>query len=209
MPTKKRKVPLHVMVLKECLQDKAFLRQFFSRNVERELLDLCDLDSIQFVPVSFVNGKMAVFYSDLLYSINTVSGAGYLHLFIQFAYSKELQHPNFRIIKSTMDVMQYHLDNGNRQLPIVIPIICHATCHDVPVPARNWFTCFECPSLAETVMKQHMPVIDCSVDKSMIRSAKPHHKHLSALCSHFNYQDVSKTESIVNKILKLYNKKVA
>lgn len=68
---------------------KAFLthpdtaRDFIQLHVPAEFRAICDLSTLRLESGSFVEEDLRAYYSDVLYSVRTTEGDGYIHVLIE------------------------------------------------------------------------------------------------------------------------------
>lgn len=62
------------------------------------------------------------FYSDVLYSLKTTCGRGYVHILIEHQSSPD-KYMAFRLTRYAVAAMHRHLEAGHKTLPLVIPIL--------------------------------------------------------------------------------------
>lgn len=62
------------------------------------------------------------FYSDVLYSLETTCGRGYVHILIEHQSSPD-KYMAFRLMRYAVAAMHRHLEAGHKTLPLVIPIL--------------------------------------------------------------------------------------
>lgn len=69
---------------------------------------------------------MRAYYSDILYSLKTRAGNGYIYALIEHQSSPD-RHMAFRLMRYAIAAMQRHLDAGHDTLPLVIPVLVSIT----------------------------------------------------------------------------------
>jgi hypothetical protein len=65
---------------------------------------------------SFVEDDLRQYFSDVLYSLKTTGGDGYVHVLIEHQSSPD-KHMAFRLIRYAVAAMQRHLEAGHKKLP--------------------------------------------------------------------------------------------
>ncbi|WP_299144637.1 Rpn family recombination-promoting nuclease/putative transposase, partial [uncultured Vibrio sp.] len=70
---------------------------------------------------SFIEESLRPYYSDVLYSLNTSQGEGYVYALIEHQ-SRPDKHMAFRLMRYAIAAMQQHLEAGHEHLPLVIPL---------------------------------------------------------------------------------------
>ena len=78
-----------------------------------ELRTVCDLSTLKLESGSFVEDDLRQYFSDVLYSLKTTTGEGYVHVLIEHQSSPD-KHMAFRLIRYAVAAMQRHLDSGHK-----------------------------------------------------------------------------------------------
>ena len=58
-------------------------KDLFDIHLPAELRDRCDLSSLKLVPNTLIEENLRAYYSDILYSLNTTQGAGYVYALVE------------------------------------------------------------------------------------------------------------------------------
>ncbi|EHK6027966.1 Rpn family recombination-promoting nuclease/putative transposase [Vibrio parahaemolyticus] len=138
---------------------------------------ICNLDTLQLQSGSFLEEELVPYYSDVLYSMETESGVGYVYALIEHQSSPD-KHMGFRLMRYAIAAMKQHLDAGNERLPLVVPLLFyHGKTSPYPY-STNWLDEFEKPEIAQTLYGQSFPLVDVTVipDDEIIR-----HKRVALL----------------------------
>ncbi|MCW2474459.1 Rpn family recombination-promoting nuclease/putative transposase [Candidatus Symbiopectobacterium sp. NZEC151] len=152
----------HDATFKQFLTHPESARDFIQLHLPEKLLALCDLTTLKLESGSFVEDDLRAFYSDVLYSLQTRAGAGYIHVLIEHQ-SKPDKHMAFRLMRYAVAAMQRHLDVGNKTLPLVIPILFYAG-KPSPCPnSTNWLQLFDDPALAKQLYSEDFPLVDVTI----------------------------------------------
>ncbi|WP_395971549.1 Rpn family recombination-promoting nuclease/putative transposase (plasmid) [Candidatus Arsenophonus nilaparvatae] len=157
--TKKFTPTPHDAVFKQFLSEKETAKDFFDIWLPDEIKALCDLDSLKVESGSFVDSEMKNYQSDILYSVSTTKGSGYIYVLIE-AQSTPDKLIAWRLMRYSMAAMHKHLENGHKQLPLVFPILFY-TGEKSPHPySTNWLDCFHDRKLAERIYTQPFKLAD-------------------------------------------------
>lgn len=149
----------HDAVFKQFLSEKETAKDFFDIWLPDELKALCDLDSLKVESGSFVDIEMKNYQSDILYSVSTTKGSGYIYVLIE-AQSTPDKFIAWRLMRYSMAAMHKHLENGHKQLPLVFPILFY-TGEQSPHPySTNWLNCFEDKELARSIYTNPFKLAD-------------------------------------------------
>lgn len=147
---------------------KAFLthpdtaRDFIELHLPGELRAICDLSTLKLENGSFVEDSLRAYYSDVLYSLKTTAGDGYIQVLIEHQSSPD-KHMAFRLMRYAVAAMQRHLDSGHKKLPLVIPVLFY-TGKRSPYPfSTRWLDEFDDPQLAGTLYSGAFPLVDVTV----------------------------------------------
>lgn len=157
---KKNSVPTpHDAAFKQFLTTTATARDFILLHLPADLRALCDLNTLRLMSGSFIEDDLRPYYSDVLYSLKTSAGEGYIHVLIEHQSSPDKQMA-FRLMRYAIAAMQRHLDAGHTKLPLVIPVLFYAG-KSRPYPySTNWLQNFSRPDLAKQVYSRDFPLVD-------------------------------------------------
>ena len=100
---------------------------------------------------------MRPYFADVLYSLKTARGDGYVYTLIEHQSSPD-KHMAFRLMRYAIAAMQRHLEAGHSHLPLVIPLLfCHGRASPSPM---NWLDLFSEPEVARQLYGNAFPLID-------------------------------------------------
>lgn len=149
----------HDAIFKTFLSRVETARDFIMLHLPPALLRLCNLDTLQLASGSFLEENLRPYYSDMLYSLKTTRGEGYIHVLIEHQSSPD-KHMAFRLMRYAIAAMQRHLDAGHDTLPLVIPILFYQGRRS-PYPwAMNWLEDFTDPQLACQLYSHDFTLVD-------------------------------------------------
>lgn len=152
----------HDAIFKQFLSHPETARDFLDIHLPRALHKICDLNTLCLQSGSFVEENMRAYYSDILYSLNTQTGKGYIYALIEHQSSPD-RHMAFRLMRYAIAAMQRHLEAGHDSLPLVIPVLFyHGLVSPYPYSMR-WLDEFALPSLAEKFYNGAFPLVDITV----------------------------------------------
>lgn len=152
----------HDAVFKHLLSHRATARDFLDIHLPEHLRELCNLQTLQLESGSFIDEDLRASHSDILYSLQTQAGDGYIYLLIEHQSSVD-RHMAFRLMRYAIAAMQRHLDKGHTQLPLVIPLLFyHGQVSPWPYP-MCWLEGFAHPQTARQVYNQDFHLIDITV----------------------------------------------
>lgn len=159
---KNRSPTPHDLVFKTFLSRMETARDFIAIHLPSALLRLCDLQTLHLESGSFIEDDLHPYFSDMLYSLKTVYGDGYIHVLIEHQSSPD-KHMAFRLMRYAIAAMQRHLEAGHKTLPLVIPILFYQGRRSPYPYSMNWLDNFVDPQLAGKIYSQNFPLVDITV----------------------------------------------
>lgn len=161
MSNKTTPVP-HDAAFKAFLTHPDTARDFIKLHVPAEFRAICDLSTLKLESGSFVEEDLRAYYSDVLYSVKTTEGDGYIHVLIEHQSTPD-RHMAFRLMRYAIAAMQRHLDAGNKKLPLVVPVLFY-TGRRSPYPySTDWLREFSDPDMAARLYGTAFPLVDVTV----------------------------------------------
>ena len=152
----------HDAVFKKIISYPEMARDFLEIHLPVALREICDLQTLKLEPTSFIEKDLRAYYSDVLWSLKTREGEGYIYCVIEHQ-STSVPHMAFRLMRYATAAMQYHLDAGYRTLPLVIPMLFyHGTVSPYPY-SLCWLDEFDDPESARQLYSTAFPLIDITV----------------------------------------------
>jgi len=160
---KKNSTPTpHDATFRQFLTQPDIARDFMALHLPPELRVRCDLSTLKLESGSFVEDDLRQYFSDVLYSLKTTAGDGYIHVLIKHQSAPE-KHMAFRLMRYAVAAMQRHLEAGHKTLPLVIPILFY-TGRRTPYPySTRWLDEFDDQVLADRLYSHSFPLIDVTV----------------------------------------------
>ena len=98
----------HDAIFRQMLAQKEVARDFLQLYLPAQFLSICDLNTLQLASGSFIEEDLRSSYSDILYSLQTQHGAGYIYALIEHQSSPD-KLMAFRLMRYTLAAMQRHL----------------------------------------------------------------------------------------------------
>lgn len=152
----------HDAVFKQFLYQPDTARDFLDIYLPSTLRELCDLQTLKLESGSFIEDSLRASYSDVLWSLKTNEGDGYIYVVIEHQSSPDA-HMAFRLMRYAMAAMQRHLDAGHKTLPLVIPMLFyHGALSPYPF-SLCWLDEFDDPALARQLYSATFPLVDITV----------------------------------------------
>ncbi|WP_045448456.1 Rpn family recombination-promoting nuclease/putative transposase [Citrobacter sp. S-77] len=152
----------HDAIFKTFMGHPATARDFLQLHLPDSLRILCDLKTLKLEPGSFIEDDLRAHYCDVLWSLKTCEGDGYIYTVIEHQSTADA-HMAFRLMRYAIAVMQRHLDAGHKKLPLVIPMLFyHGTVSPYPY-SLCWLDKFNDPETARQLYANTFPLIDITV----------------------------------------------
>ncbi|ATA25271.1 transposase [Brenneria goodwinii] len=152
----------HDAIFKQFLSDIDVARDFLSVHLPPSIRERCDFTTLQLESSSFIDDELRSRVSDMLYSLHTEAGKGYIYCVIEHQ-SRPEKLMAFRLLRYCLAAMQQHLAQGHQALPLVVPLLFyHGKRSPYPYSLR-WLDSFDNPQLAEQIYYHTFPLIDLSV----------------------------------------------
>jgi len=188
---KKNSTPTpHDATFRQFLTQPDIARDFMELHLPEELRSVCDLSTLKLESGSFVEDDLRQYFSDVLYSLKTTAGDGYIHVLIEHQSTPD-KHMAFRLMRYAVAAMQRHLEAGHKTLPLVIPILFYTGKRSpYPYPTR-WLDEFDDPALAGKLYGSSFPLVDVTVipDEEIME-----HRSMAALTllqKHIHQRDIA------------------
>ncbi|HHU9888893.1 TPA: Rpn family recombination-promoting nuclease/putative transposase, partial [Escherichia coli] len=109
-----------------------------------------------------VEENLRQYYNDVLYSVETTKGCGYIYVLIEHQSSPD-ENMAFRMLRYAIATMQRHLEAGHDYLPLVIPILFYQGKRS-PYPwSTNWLDGFPDPDIARDLYFHAFPLVDITL----------------------------------------------
>ncbi|EFO1269726.1 TPA: Rpn family recombination-promoting nuclease/putative transposase [Escherichia albertii] len=153
----------HDALFKTFLTHPDTARDFMEIHLPKGLRELCELDTLKLESASFVDENLRALHSDILWSVKTREGEGYIYVVIEHQ-SREDIHMAFRLMRYSMAVMQRHIEHDKRQpLPLVIPMLFYHGSRS-PYPwSLCWLDEFADPLIARKLYTDAFPLVDITM----------------------------------------------
>lgn len=190
----------HDAVFRQFLTQPEIARDFMEIHLPAKLRAICDLSTLQLEAGSFVEDDLRPFYSDVLYSLKTTAGDGYVHVLIEHQSTPD-KHMGFRMMRYAIAAMHRHLSKGNKKLPLVIPVLFYAGKRSPYPYSTNWLNEFDDPALATSLYTGELPLVDVTVipDDEIME-----HRRMAALTllqKHIRQRDIAEQLDTISTVL--------
>ncbi|MFA0195155.1 Rpn family recombination-promoting nuclease/putative transposase [Vibrio sp. 10N.222.55.E8] len=152
----------HDALFKQFMTHPETAQDLLDIHLPAELRDICDLTTLKLESGSFIEESLRPYYSDVLYSLSTSQGNGYVYALIEHQ-SRPDKNMAFRLMRYAIAAMQQHLEAGHEHLPLVIPLqFYHGKVSPYPYE-MNWLKGFANPDQAKALYTQDFPLVDVTV----------------------------------------------
>ncbi len=114
----------HDALFKQFLTHPETARDFLQQHLPPALLKTCDLSTLRLESGNFVEEDLRAYYSDVLYSLKTGKGDGYVYCLIEHQSSPD-KHMAFRLIRYPRN------PHTTATYPYAVPDTAHGCkCHE-------------------------------------------------------------------------------
>jgi len=152
----------HDAVFKQFLRHADTARDFLTIHLPPALCQVCDLSTLTLESESFIEEDLHKYYSDVLWSVQTAEGDGYIYVLIEHQSTPD-DLMAFRLLRYAIAAMQRHLDAGHKTLPLVVPMLFyHGEKSPYPYP-MCWLDLLPQPQLAKALYTADFPLVDITV----------------------------------------------
>ncbi|MEW2739926.1 Rpn family recombination-promoting nuclease/putative transposase [Providencia rettgeri] len=112
----------HDSVFKGFMSKISNARDFFDVHLPVNIKQLCNFDTLELTNSSFIDLKLRSRLSDVLYSVETAHGDGYIYVLVEHQSVPDKLMP-WRLMHYAFQAMSQHLQQGHKTLPFVIPML--------------------------------------------------------------------------------------
>ncbi|UNH26600.1 Rpn family recombination-promoting nuclease/putative transposase [Moellerella wisconsensis] len=148
-------------------------RDFFEIHLPEHIKSLCDFSTLALTNSSFIDKQLRSRLSDVLYSVHTTQGEGYIYLLVEHQSSPD-KLMAWRLIHYAFLAMNQHLQQGHKILPLVVPVLFYHGGRS-PYPfSQLWTDCFPLPDIANHLYTRPFPLVDVTVidDNQLVNHRK-------------------------------------
>jgi predicted transposase/invertase (TIGR01784 family) len=144
---------LHDEVVKDFLSDNETAKSFFKEYLPAEIVKSLDFNTLHICKDTFLNKKLAKYFSDILYQISLNNIGIFIYLLIDHK-SREEGFMGFQFLKYMVRIWELYLKQNKKAetLPVIIPIVIYHGPKKWEVDTR--FTSF---FKAPGYMKEYIP----------------------------------------------------
>ena len=151
----------HDRFFRTMMADPKIIKEFFAQNLPENIKSIMDFATIQLQKESFIDDKLRLQITDLLYLTKFSNTPGYLYLLIEHQSTPAKLMP-FRVLKYIIAIMENHLNKtGEDELPIVYPLIFYTGDKNYNY-STNIFDLFSNKELAQDTLYKSYQLVDLS-----------------------------------------------
>ncbi|MGD8105617.1 Rpn family recombination-promoting nuclease/putative transposase [Pantoea sp. FN0302] len=194
----------HDATFRQFLSQPEIARDFMELHLPPALRAICNLSTLKLESGSFVESDLRQYFSDVLYSLQTSAGDGYIHVLIEHQSSPD-KHMAFRLLRYAVAAMQRHIEAGHKKLPLVIPVLFYVGKRSPYPYSTRWLNEFDNPDLAGKLYSGAFPLVDVTVipDDEIMK-----HRSMAALTllqKHIHQRDIATlTDRLVTLLMADY-----
>ena len=143
------------------LEKREIAEAYIRKVLPQELLDLADFSQMKLEPSEHIDPELRKLITDVLWSLPIKGEKSYFYILAEHESGlKDHELLPFRFHKYVIRIMERHLAQGNKKLPIVIPILLyHGTTKGYP-HSLSIYDCFEMKTLAQKYAFRDLTLID-------------------------------------------------
>lgn len=145
---------------KENMKDKKIAKEMMRMHLPPHLQKKIDFKSMKLMDGHYVTAEMKQYESDIVYSIDLTTGPGYIYVLCEHQSKADKDMP-IRLMEYSLCLMRDHLKQGNKKLPLVIPMVIYngKKAYQFPTTISEYF---EDPELAEQYFFKWFYLVDLS-----------------------------------------------
>ncbi|WP_048607499.1 Rpn family recombination-promoting nuclease/putative transposase [Providencia rettgeri] len=170
---KKRISTAHDAAFKGFMTKIENARDFFDIHLPNHIKSLCDFNTLALTNSSFIDKQLRSRLSDVLYSVQTTHGKGYLYLLVEHQSTPD-KLMAWRLMHYAFLAMNQHLQQGNKTPPLVVPVLFYHGGRSPYPYTQLWTDCFTLPDIANGLYTQPFPLVDVTVieDSQLVNHRK-------------------------------------
>ena len=152
----------HDSFIRRSLTSIQVARDLLKAHLAPDMTKRINWDTLQLTNKSFVKDKLTQLHTDVLYKCRLDNKLAYTYCLIEHQSTPDPLLP-FRILEYNVSLMREHLEQGHKQLPLIINLCLYAG-QASPYPhSTDIYDCFEAPLLARREMFKPLQLIDLTV----------------------------------------------
>ncbi len=139
----------HDEFFKTNLQCKKIAEAYIQQHLASEIVKLCDFSTLKNENTEFIDAELKKSLVDVLYSINIDHKKSYIYFICEAESTDKNELLAFKMLNYSMKVMQQHLKQNKKKLPLVLPIVLYHGKKSPYPHSLDIYDCFEEPELAK------------------------------------------------------------
>ena len=154
-------LPQYDAYFKFNLEKREIAEAYIRKVLPQELPNLADFSQMKLEPSEHIDPELRKLITDVLWSLPIKGEKSYFYILAEHESGlKDHELLPFRFHKYVVRIMERHLAQGNKKLPIVIPILLyHGTTKGYP-HSLSLYDCFEMKTLAQKYAFCDLTLID-------------------------------------------------
>ncbi|WP_066753522.1 Rpn family recombination-promoting nuclease/putative transposase, partial [Proteus myxofaciens] len=148
-------------------------RDFFDIHLPHPIKSLCDFKTLTLTNSSFIDKQLRSRLSDVLYSVQTIQGEGYIYLLVEHQSTPD-KLMAWRLMHYAFLAMNQHLQQGHKTLPLVVPVLFYHGGRSPYPYSQLWTDCFPLSDIANELYTRAFPLVDVTVidDNELVNHRK-------------------------------------
>ncbi|MDC0535502.1 Rpn family recombination-promoting nuclease/putative transposase [Francisellaceae bacterium] len=152
----------HDLFSKANLENKETAKQLICQYFSKEILKRINFESLKAQPTEFIKHDLRKVATDVLYSVKVDNKNAYIYLLLEHQSTAD-EMMAFRILLYSVQIMQWHLKQGHKKLPLILPAVLYHG-NQSPYPySTSIYDCFEDKSLAKGYAFENFNLIDLTI----------------------------------------------
>jgi predicted transposase/invertase (TIGR01784 family) len=152
----------HDGFVRRSLSNIQIARDILTSHIQPAIAKRINWDTLQITNKSFVNEELTQFHSDIVYRCELNSKEAYIYLLLEHQSTPDKLLP-FRMLTYNVALMEQHLSQGHKQLPMIINLCLYAGIQSPYPYPTDIYDCFEDANLAREEMSKPFNLIDLTV----------------------------------------------
>lgn len=149
----------HDALFKRSLQEKKIMQQWLKAHLSPATLGYLDLETLTLAPNEHLPKINRKLFSDIVYRCDIKGKSGYIVVAAEHQSTAD-KNLAFRVLRYSLELMDNHLKQGYKKLPIVLPIVLYSGSRSPYPHTMDIFDCFENPELARELALKNAQLID-------------------------------------------------
>jgi len=149
----------HDGLFKSTMQNLDVAREVVCGYFPQEQVQLMNLNTMHLESSDFLGDDLKQSHADILYSIETKEGPGYIYTLLEHQSSPDPKMP-LRTLDYEVQIMRRHLNAGHKKLPLVFTMVIYAGDKSPYPETTDLYEMFQNPELAKQFMFKPFKLVD-------------------------------------------------